>query len=406
MDSGNKTKKLIPAGAVLFMEGDPGGSGYYLESGKIEIWISRGNKRVPLAMLSDGEFVGELSAVDLAPRSASAVAVEDCVVVEFDHQQIANRIKAMDPVMRHLTGSLVDRIRSTNSQISDHFGNAERGLAKATIRRPVDLSCLDELTLETDLLKAAKNNEFELHFQPIVDIKRMKLAGFEALIRWQLNGQMLSPDKFIPVAEESRQIQQIGRWVITEAIQQIAQWNNSQDRDLSMSINLSALQLEEADLPVFLRQVLSKYDVEPSLIYLELTETALIDNTQSNINVINQLSQLGCKIALDDFGIGYSSVSHLRDFPIHTVKVDKSLMPVDTDIKTSIQLIRGLVSMIHFLELEIIGEGIETEQHLNLSQEIGIHKVQGYHLSRPLRRDQIEAQYFLNANSELATETV
>ncbi|MCI2285304.1 EAL domain-containing protein [Colwellia sp. MSW7] len=200
------------------------------------------------------------------------------------------------------------------------------------------------------------------------------------------------PDEFINIAEESGIILEIGRWVIYKAINQLSVWQRH-NPSLHMSINLSAVQLADTQLIDCIKNALTKHAIDASCIEFELTETALLENNDTSKNMMKELSQLGCKIALDDFGTGFSSVSHLQNFPINTVKIDKSLMLASSTIKT-LSLIRGLSLMLHSLNLEIVAEGIETEEALNLCQHLDIHRIQGYYISKPIDVKTMEARYF------------
>ncbi|MDQ7051339.1 MAG: EAL domain-containing protein [Enterobacterales bacterium] len=239
---------------------------------------------------------------------------------------------------------------------------------------------------ENKLRSALKNFEFKLHYQPVFNAKTLHICGFEALIRWTSNGKNYSPDQFIPIAEDSHQINDIGRWVIEEAITQLAKWNVTNDK-LTMSINLSPVQLFDPLLIPHIKLCLNRLSVPARSIEFELTETALLTNSPKTTDMIEQISQLGCKIALDDFGTGFSSISHLHSYPISTVKIDKSLMP--TMEQPDSKLVTGLVSMFQSLELTVVAEGIESSTQLDFCKNLEIQKLQGYHLSKPLSADQI-----------------
>lgn len=240
--------------------------------------------------------------------------------------------------------------------------------------------------IENKLRKALQQNEFELHYQPVYYSKNLDLAGFEALIRWRSGGINYPPDQFIPIAEESHQINDIGRWVIAEAIKQLSLWNKQKNRLFTMAINLSPVQLTDCDLIDHIQFCLKKYSIWPASVEFELTETALLDNSENNKDIIQKISDLGCRIALDDFGTGFSSISHLDSFPINTVKIDKSLMPESDQSK----LVTGLVAMFKSLELNIVAEGVETDSHLLFCKKLAIQKLQGYHLSKPFSVEELE----------------
>ena len=246
--------------------------------------------------------------------------------------------------------------------------------------------------LEKELRNAVtQGNQFLLHFQPIYKMADRELHGFEALIRWGINGSFRQPDDFIPLAEETRLIIDIGRWVIQEAFENITQWNTLTNENLSIAINLSAIQLGDEGLLEFVRKLLKKHELNPSLIEFELTETALIEDKKQYRETIYGLHSLGCTIALDDFGTGYSSISHLRKFPINTVKIDKSLMPNCDGEDDSLLL--GLVAMIRMLKLRTVAEGIENEAQKNLCDDLEVDFAQGYYFSRPLAKKFIEKNF-------------
>lgn len=257
----------------------------------------------------------------------------------------------------------------------------------------------DRMLIEQELRDAEENGQFLLHYQPIVNPINEEVLGFEALIRWDIHGGIRFPDEFIPVAEETRKIIDIGRWVFREAISTLAKWNANNERQYSLSINLSSIQLDDPSLVSHIEECLAEFDVPHSLIEIELTETALLGDSAVARNVISKLDDIGCRIALDDFGTGFSSVSHLQKFPISTVKIDKSLMPKEGSSKKDEQLLRGLISMVQILGLNIIAEGVEVKEHVELCIELGISQTQGYYYSKPLNRVEIENQYIHRFNN-------
>ena len=243
--------------------------------------------------------------------------------------------------------------------------------------------------VENELRHALAEKQFKLFYQPIVNLSEQKIIGFEALLRWSVNGEPRSPDDFIPIAEETRIILELGRWIIEEAVSQISEWNKELDEPLKIGINISVVQLTDLCLPEFIKNLFDKYDVDAKKVVFELTETALLDYTNEKMQVINGIHDLGCNIALDDFGTGYSSVSHLRNFPISSVKIDKSLMPSKNEDEKEISLLRGLVSMIKHLGLSIVGEGLETERHVEICNELKVDTAQGYFFAKPCSSEEI-----------------
>jgi diguanylate cyclase (GGDEF)-like protein len=247
--------------------------------------------------------------------------------------------------------------------------------------------------LESALSHALKNNEFNLYYQPVLEPNTEKLVGAEALLRWRHNGQFIAPDEFIPLAERVRLINGIGRWVIRTAIEQLAIWNRNRASPLSIAINISAVQLEDADFASFINITLIEFNISPASVELEITETALIKPNDIILATINEIDAMGCRIALDDFGTGYSSISHLHQFPIDTVKIDKSLMPKTVNDQKSIALIMGLVGMIRSLNLSIVAEGVELDHQVTLCQQLNIGRVQGYYYSQAIDSKEFHKNY-------------
>ncbi|WP_028867283.1 two-component system response regulator [Psychromonas arctica] len=252
---------------------------------------------------------------------------------------------------------------------------------------------LENFLIEKQLRTTLENKEFYLLYQPVIDSSTAKITGVEALIRFDIEGVSQRPDIFIPIAEKSRLIIDIGRWVIVEAIMQLSIWQKTLNPAFTMSINLSSIQLTDEGLIEFIKSTLSIYSVDANNIEFELTETALLVEQENSTKMIQSISDLGCKISLDDFGTGFSSISHLHSFPINTVKVDKSLMPSSSPEENTKPFLAGLVVMLQSLELNIIAEGIETEADLNLCIKLGINKMQGYYFDKPLPTHQLEKLY-------------
>lgn len=246
---------------------------------------------------------------------------------------------------------------------------------------------------EAELRVALTEQQLRLFYQPVINPENNQIVGFEALIRWQIEDELRTPDQFMGVAEETRLIIPIGEWVIEEAISTLARWNKKYNQSLTMAINVSVHQLCDRNLVEKLNSCLVKYDVSAELIDIEVTETALLKETVEALSALIAINKLKCRLSLDDFGTGYSSVSHLRNYPISVMKIDKSLIPInDADLK-NIALVEGLVSMASVLGLEVVAEGVETEYQVSLCNALKITHVQGYYFSKPKCQKDIELQY-------------
>ena len=240
------------------------------------------------------------------------------------------------------------------------------------------------LQIETGLTRALTHNEFQLVYQPIIRGEDLSLYGFEALLRWYAPEGLIPPFRFIPIAEQSNKMIDIGRWVIREAIIQASAWRKLGYANFSMSINLSATQFVDEMLPEYIIQLCREYDIDASSLELELTETALIGKPNKKLFFLRRLKDIGVKIALDDFGTGYSSVSHLKFFPIDTVKLDRSVLPRDDHEEWDLLLFTALAKMLDTLNFTTVAEGVETVKQEALCRGMGITKLQGYYYSKPL----------------------
>lgn len=255
---------------------------------------------------------------------------------------------------------------------------------------------LRRVTLEQDLRNALIRNEFELYFQPVIQPVNGHICGAEALIRWHHPTKgMVLPDQFMDVAEETGVIVELGHWVLDNGCRQLHRWRTGQRvaNDFCLAINVSPRQLKDTQLLSLLESELLELGIEPSNIEFELTESALIDDTESVVPVLESIHQKGVRIALDDFGTGYSSVSHLRLFPIHTVKIDRSVIPDEQSPQRSYALLKGLVSMLQSMELDIVAEGIELDTQSELCRKLGINRAQGFAYSKPLPACEFEEAY-------------
>jgi EAL domain-containing protein (putative c-di-GMP-specific phosphodiesterase class I) len=248
---------------------------------------------------------------------------------------------------------------------------------------------IDLLRLDSDLRRAVDQQQLELYYQPIVSLQKKVLVGFEALLRWNHpeNG-LISPDVFIPMAEETNLIYQIGQWVLSEACQQLSQWkaNSAIRMPLSMHVNISSKQLTETRLIDRLIATVRAYNIAPSELKLEVTESNLMENTHHSLKLLNQLNQFGFKLGIDDFGTGYSSLSYLNKFPVDTLKVDRSFVSqIDkSENNTSISITNSIITLAHSLGVKVVAEGIEGLYHLAWLQQQKCDYGQGFLFSKPL----------------------
>lgn len=241
------------------------------------------------------------------------------------------------------------------------------------------------LHLDSELRTAVERDEFALVYQPLVDLVSGRVSGFEALIRWDnaYHG-LVSPEHFIPIAEQNGTINDIGKWVYKNAAFQVKQWVVAGYTDIYMSINVSAQQFKVPGLLEDISSVMDALELLPKYIQIEITETSLINDFENTAVIIEKLQMMGFRIALDDFGTGYSSLSYLKNFPINTVKIDKSYFTEFPDNLRDTSLIKAIISLGRSLGLTVIAEGVETIQQLDALMQMRCDGVQGYVFSKPL----------------------
>jgi diguanylate cyclase (GGDEF)-like protein len=247
--------------------------------------------------------------------------------------------------------------------------------------------------LETDMRNAIARAEFQLYYQPIVSLESLKIAGFEALIRWRSPQRgFVSPDTFVPVAEETGLIVPIGQWILREACLQMNCWRKQfpQHEALMMSVNLSQRQFSQVDLIERIGQILEETKVERNCLKLEITESLMMEDLETGLKLLNRLKLLGLRLSLDDFGTGYSSLSNLHTFPIDTLKIDRSFVNClneDRDSQKYTQIVRTIVMLGHNLEFDVIAEGVETEYQARALKVLNCEYGQGYFFCKPISKE-------------------
>jgi EAL domain-containing protein (putative c-di-GMP-specific phosphodiesterase class I) len=241
------------------------------------------------------------------------------------------------------------------------------------------------LALERKLHHALERGEFVVHYQPIVAIESGTVVGAEALVRWvQPEGGIVLPDQFISVAEDCNLIIPLGEWVLWTACCQMKQWHNDGHSELRIAVNLSARQLQQRDLIASVERILADSGLPPSSLELEITETAAIQVPELTISILTQLKRLGVRISIDDFGTGYSSLSYLKRFPIDTVKIDQNFVRDLVSDEGDAAIISAVISIARALQLNVVAEGVETNEQLAFLQRERCALVQGFLHSMPL----------------------
>ena len=250
----------------------------------------------------------------------------------------------------------------------------------------------ERLTLETDLWNAVERNELVLHYQPKVELKTGRIVGMEALLRWRHPTKgMIPPGKFIPVAEASSLITEIGSWVIHEACSKNKAWQDADLRAVPIAVNISARQLHDKDLVETIRTALQTTRLRPEHLEIELTESAVMMHADDAINTMARLRGMDVRISLDDFGTGYSSLSHLKRLPVTGLKIDQSFVRDLAFDPDDAAIVRAIVAVAHELMLDVTAEGVETIEQAEFLKAHGCSEAQGYYFARPVPADEMRA---------------
>jgi diguanylate cyclase (GGDEF)-like protein len=277
-----------------------------------------------------------------------------------------------------------------NADLALYRAKASGRNAYAFFQPELDQRTGDRRDLEADLKVALEQRQLELYYQPIVELEKKEVAGFEALMRWHHPQRgMISPSDFIPLAEETGLIVEMGAWALEQACREATGW----PEHIKVTVNLSAIQFERGDLYQAVAKALAASGLEPSRLELEITESLLLRDEAETHDVLHKLRALGVRIALDDFGTAYASLSYLRSFPFDKIKIDRTFigdldMPKRKDCVAIIHAVAGLAKQ---MQMSTVAEGVETLDHLNTVSIAGCEEVQGFYFSRPVPADKVKA---------------
>ena len=371
-----------------------------------------------------GHLFGDQLLIDVSKRLQSCIRTVDTVArlggdefsilcEEFGDSQevieIADRIQQASKQPFRIKGHQVHITASVGIVLDTrYYSNAEDILRDADIAmyrakeqgkacfmvfdKKMHDDAVASLQKEIDLRNALIDNELQLYYQPILDVASGKIEGLEALLRWvHPRAGLINPESFIPLAEETGLIIEIGDWVINEACRQMKTWQrrNPEFKAISIAINISSLQFQSDDIVDTIMGALQHYELNPSCLKLELTESMVMENAGAAVTKLKKMKELGIKLAIDDFGTGYSSLAYLNMFPIDNLKIDRSFINGLEYNEENVEIVRAIISLGKSLGHVVIAEGVEQQGQLQRLRELSCDHYQGYLFSRPLSRDEI-----------------
>jgi len=343
-----------------------------------------------LARLGGDEFVALLP------------SIKNIKDVEYIADKLLKALQGKHDINTHqlyITTSIGISIYPDNSKdISELITNADTAMydAKQDGRNNYKIYSSDmgnhiskQMEIEQDLREALKNkNELEIYYQPKIDTTENFVSGAEALIRWNHPTKgLMFPDEFIGVAESTGMILDMGNWIIDESIYQVQEWNRLGLVGLKVAINLSPRQFQDKHLVPHVSALIEKYQVDPTQLEFEVTETMSMSNIDATLRILDELKTIGVSVAIDDFGTGYSSLSYLKKFPVNTIKIDKSFVMDMVEDEGDKIIVETIITMAHTLGFITVAEGVETEEHVNILKDMGCDQLQGYHYSKAIPKD-------------------
>ena len=396
-------KKSFTAGETIIEQGTEGHSAYIIESGRVEILIEADGETHYVGTRGAGAMIGEMAMIDNSPRTATIRAVEDCELMEITREDFTMRLDSADPVLQMTTKVILTRYRDMlkRSQIigePPHFNEAEdieRTYAEGS-------KALETVRITNDFESALKSKEISLHYQPIINLTNGTIAGFEALMRWEHPEKgFISPAIFIPVIEETGLIVKASAWALDESLMALKriEGRSGYNDTLFMSVNFSSRDFASDDFVEGVYNTISKSDVKPPQVHLEITERLLMGQPDNAKDTLSMCQKAGMSISIDDFGTGYSSLSYLHYFPIDTLKIDRSFVKDMLNNDGSMALVKSIIGLSKSLNMKIIAEGVEHKEEAAMLRDLGCDMAQGYYFAKPM--PETEVSKFVQENKKI-----
>jgi sensor c-di-GMP phosphodiesterase-like protein len=369
---------------VVFREGDQGDCAYLIEYGQVLVYLEKDGVEIPLKFLGKGEIFGEMSMIDNSLRSASCRALCETRLVIVTQEQLLDRIQSADPVVRLLMRALLERLRDQNFSLKGVQTEMNPIISEKLAMEKQE--AIERIELENRMSLGLKNDEFSPHYQPIYDLEQNIVIGAEALIRWKTaDGNTISPGVFVDVLEQSSLILSVGQMMIEKCVSDLVQLQKSCElsKDFFTSINISGRQFADPQFLDHLEIVRARAGIPAHQIKLEVTERIMTEGPQA-IATLQNCRSFGYRIAIDDFGTGFSSLQYLASMPLHDLKIDRSFVNQMMTQEKSLSVVKTLIYMARLLKLNLIAEGIETNQQLLLLRNLGVKAGQGFLFSKAM----------------------
>jgi len=388
-------REVFTGGQEIFKSGDAGDCAYLIEEGTVEILVVKQGGEHRIKLIGQGELFGEVSLIDYQPRTATVRAVERTVLVPIPRKLMEQLLEKSDPVLRHLLLVILERFRNRNDGSTLSAASAIVAPEQLKRRNFVKGEATQKLSLAHGMKRALTHEEFQLYYQPICNLADGSVAGFEALIRWHhpIDGP-LQPDDFLWIAEQTGLIHEIGLWTLDRACRDWAMLKKFTDFDLPfVSVNLSPAQLNNEMLVDDVKNTMAGQNMAPSELKLELTEKVMVDQPEAAAKIMHRLIELGCSLALDDYGAGHSGLRHLQRYPLSTLKIDGAFVEPILTSAQSLEIVRSSVALAHSLGMSVVAEGVESEDVKAKLLEMKCDFGQGWYFGRPATLQELVVRY-------------
>ena len=388
-----KAEKFFKAGEVIMAQGDAGTCAYFIQEGRVGIVVEKEDGQIlNMGTRGPGSLIGEMAIVDNQPRSAPIRSLENCKLLEITKDDFARSIRGANPIMRLISQVILmryrDILRRSQMLSSDSPDMPSPELLEKEYAEQINV--VQAIKMANEFKVAIASGQLRLHYQPLISIKSGQILGFEALMRWQHPERgLIPPDLFIPMAEDSGLIIEASRWAVREVCQLIKRLDIVRP-DLKsdyFSVNMSATDFDEQGFLDAFNCILKGTGTTASRLNLEITERLLLKQPKNVKDTLDKCRELGVGVVIDDFGIGYSSLSYLHQYPIDTLKIDKSFIHMMRRDAKVLGLVKSILSLSENMAIRIIAEGVEEAEEAALLSSLNCDTAQGYFFSSPVTEE-------------------
>ena len=388
-----KAEKYFKAGEVIMAQGDTGTCAYFIQEGRVGIVVEKDDGHIlNMGTRGPGSIIGEMAIVDNQPRSATIRSLENCKLLEITKDDFARSVRGANPIVRLIAQVILmryrDILRRSQMLSSDSPDMPSPELLEKEYAEQINV--VHAIKMANEFKVAIASGQLRLHYQPIISIKSGQILGFEALMRWQHPERgLIPPDLFIPMAEDSGLIIEASRWAVREVCELIHRLDIVRPdlKDVYFSVNMSATDFDEQGFLEAFKCILADTGTSASRLNLEITERLLLKQPKNVKDTLDKCRELGVGVVIDDFGIGYSSLSYLHQYPIDTLKIDKSFIHMMRRDAKVLGLVKSILSLSENMAIRIVAEGVEEAEEAALLSSLNCDIAQGYLFSRPVAEE-------------------